>query len=338
MKSLYLAILFIAINSILAEDTVSYKCASELKLDTCYLKDVIEGTDSKTITYYVDACGKGKKCEEKTGSSITSQCSKVKYLLLEGDKCTAPSECYSGKCDGEKCAVISDGGKCSDIKECAIGSYCAGSGDDKTCKKYLAKDADCSQDNEGCRPGLTCVNDKCIPLFSLANGEKANNDNGCKSYYTFNNNNEEQCGEVKSVPSCTAGSTVDAVIDFGTDVTVKCNCEGGSGGDYGCSYLSGILENQDAWNKYAEEFAKHADDIIEDDDYLEIAKLSGDSNAFGIKKLREKYVEYRYYDKISQAPTDDDKDCVRDYYARQLSSNKLYMNIFGIALLALVLF
>ena len=187
MKSLYLVILFIAINSILAEDTVSYKCASELKLDTCYLKDVIEGTDSKTITYYVDACGKGKRCEQKTDSYVTSQCAKVKYLLLEGDKCAVSSECYSGKCDGDKCAVISDGGKCSDTYECALGSYCA---NDDTCKKYLAKDADCSQENYGCRPGLECVNDKCIPSFSLANGEKANNYDGCKSKNIFRNNNE----------------------------------------------------------------------------------------------------------------------------------------------------
>lgn len=338
MKSYNFAILLLAINSILAADTVAYKCASELKLDTCYLEDVTKGTDSKTITYYVDACGKGKRCEQKTDSYVTSQCAKVKYLLLEGDKCAVPSECYSGKCDGEKCAVISDGGKCSKTKECALGSYCAGSGDDKTCKKYLAKDADCSQDSNGCRPGLECVNDKCIPSFSLANGEKANNYNGCKSKNIFRNNNEPQCGEVKSVGSCTTGSTVDAVINFGTDVTVKCNCEGATGEEYYCSSLSYTLERQDAWNKYSEEFAKHVDDIIEDDDYLEIAKLSRDSDAFGIKKLREKYVEYSYYDKISQAPTDDDKDCVRDYAVRQMSSNKLYMNLFGIALFALALF
>ena len=65
--------------------------------------------------------------------------------------------------------------------------------------------------------------------------------------------------------------------------------------------------------------------------------LTGDDDTFGIKKLKEKWVEVEYYSKIADAASEDDKDCVRDYYIRQMSSNKLYFSLFGLILFALAL-
>ena len=83
--------------------------------------------------------------------------------------------------------------------------------------------------------------------------------------------------------------------------------------------------------------ASDSDDILDDDDYLEYYMLTKDDNTFGIKKLKEKWVEVEHYSEIADAASEDDKDCVRDYYIRQMSSNKLYFSLFGLILFALAL-
>ncbi len=77
----------------------AYKCADELKLDTCYLES---GSDT-----YVKACGKGKTCEQTEGGAYA--CVKRKNLLEEGDKCIVDEECQSGVCKDKKCTVLKDG-------------------------------------------------------------------------------------------------------------------------------------------------------------------------------------------------------------------------------------
>ena len=54
--------------------------------------------------------------------------------------------------------------------------------------------------------------------------------------------------------------------------------------------------------------------------------------SFGIKELQKLYIEYMHKKKIDAAADDDAKDCVREYYLRQLSSNKLYISLFGLLL------
>ena len=85
------------------------------------------------------------------------------------------------------------------------------------------------------------------------------------------------------------------------------------------------------------ELKAHIDDILKEDKYLEAYKFGDEDKTFGIKKLREKYIEYSKAEEISQASTDDEKDCVRDYYIRQLSSKTLYINLLGVALFAIAL-
>ena len=330
MKSFTLAILLIAFSSIATADVTKYKCASDLKLDTCYLRDEQTTTDSTTTTIYVDACHKGKVCQGSTFAFGSSQCVKVNFLLQEGEKCESPSECVSGKCENKKCKSIEDGAACEDTNECKIGSYCK----NDVCAKYLAKGADCSGDSEGCRPGLVCSNNVCVPLFSLDNGEKSGPDSGCKSGHSYYNNDGYQCGIVKSVTACTTGaSSSEAVITFASDVTVSCDCDSSSG----CAQLQNDIDTQEVYNKYIEEVTDRINDILEDEDVIENYKITKDANSFGIKKLKELYVEYAHYDEIALAESDDDKDCVRDYFIRQMSSNKLYLSFYGLVLLALSL-
>ena len=329
MKSYACIILLIAVSSI-SSKTV-YKCASELKLDTCYLEEEKKVGDETTLTYYVDACSKGKVCNKMEKESMTSQCTKVKYLLLEGEKCESPYECLSKTCTSNKCEAVSDGGKCSG-NQCKLGSYCSGDGDTAVCKKYAAKDGACGGDNPKCRPGLTCVENKCVALFSLENGSKTDDKDACKSGHLYYTGTEYQCGIVKSVGTCSDPTAIaEVTITFASDTTKTCNC------NVDCSYLQSDKDTQPAYDEYVKAFSDEIDDILDDDDYLEYYMLTGDDDTFGIKKLKEKWVEVEHYSEIADAASEDDKDCVRDYYIRQMSSNKLYFSLFGLILFALAL-
>ena len=71
MKSIILTVLLTFLSIVVSKtETEVFKCASDLKLDTCYLKNVVETDTEKTTTVYLDACSKGKYCVE----SHSGQC------------------------------------------------------------------------------------------------------------------------------------------------------------------------------------------------------------------------------------------------------------------------
>lgn len=334
MKSFSIAILLLAVCSIKAKTV--YKCASDLKLDTCYLTEVTKVGDETTTTIYVDACSKGKFCNygESSDLPIANQCVKFKFLLLEGEKCESPSECFSGMCNSNKCAASGEGTKCSEDYECKVGYYCKDSGDSKVCAKYAGKGESCEGDIE-CRPGLSCEENKCVVKYTLENGKTVDYSSSCKSGHRFNSGDGYKCGIVKTVGTCSSSSgTAEATITFDTDKTVNCQCSGNY--DDSCSTYQEYKDSQSALDEYVKAFSDKIDDILDDDEYLEHYMLNEDEDTFGIKKLREKWVEYDKYSEIASA-SEDDKDCVRDFFIRQLSSRKLFLNIFGIALFALAL-
>ena len=332
MKSFSIVLLLLAISSIYSSTV--YKCGSDLKLDTCYLEDTENVGEDIKKTIYVDACPKGKVCNERGGPdlSLTSQCIKVKYPLEEGKKCASNSECISGKCDNDKCAAADEGGKCAQDRECKLGLYCLGETDNKTCKKYLGKDATCGDDTALCGLGLYCYDSKCTPMYSLDNGKATNIDELCKSGHSYSNNGVAQCGEVKSVGTCSnTTSRAELVLTFESDYTTTCFCP--------CDNYRERLERKTEWNDYVKALTEEIDDILEDEERYQYYQLNSFDydQSFGIKKLKEKWIEYYKFDEISLASSEDDKDCVRDYYIRQLSSNKLYLSVFGILLSALAL-
>ena len=332
MKSFSIVLLLLAISSIYSSEV--YKCGSDLKLDTCYLEDEeTVGEETKT-TIYVDACPKGKVCTEGESSnlSLVNQCIKVKLPLEEGKKCASNSECISGKCDNDKCAAADEGGKCTENRECKLGLYCSAENDNGTCKKYLGKDATCGDDTAACDFGLYCYDSKCTPIYSLDNGKATSINELCKSGHYYSNNGVNQCGEVKSVGTCsdTTSSAV-VVLTFESDYTTTCKCP--------CDDYRDSLERKTVWNDYVKALTEEIDDILEDEErykYYHLTSFDSDKS-FGIKKLKEKWIEYDNFEEISLAPSEDDKDCVRDFYIGQLSSNKLYLSVFGILLSALAL-
>ena len=131
-----------------------YKCADNLKLDTCYLK--VDGDSNKDIpdTKYVTDCGKGKICAN-AGESY--KCVKRANLLEEGDKCKFDQECKTGKCNGEKCSYLADNEKCDGHENCGLNSSCVDVDGVDKCTAMIAEGESCGGDVKGeCKAGLVC--------------------------------------------------------------------------------------------------------------------------------------------------------------------------------------
>jgi len=96
-------------------------------------------------------------------------------LMLDGDKCELPTNCYSGNCKDKKCIGLDDGALCDNTGACKIGSFC--SGFNKTdpasiCKQQI-KDGDCVQTHD-CVNSQFCNNKKCNNYFTLKTGTEIN--------------------------------------------------------------------------------------------------------------------------------------------------------------------
>lgn len=174
----FLFILSAALLSFVVSVDDVYKCADNLKLDTCFLK--LSGDQGNT--YYVSACGKGKDCVQ-VGESF--KCVKRAYLLEEGDKCEVDSECKTLHCTSNKCSYVSDNGDCKVSNECGLNSSCRSG----KCLAMIEEGGACTgaDADAQCKTGLVCGSttaggsNTCIKKFSVADGSYASTSSLCKS-------------------------------------------------------------------------------------------------------------------------------------------------------------
>ena len=321
----------------------AYKCADELKLDTCKLS---------TSTYtYVKACGKGKTCEHTEGGAYA--CVKRKNLLEEGDKCIVDEECQSGVCKDKKCTVLKDGDTCKQYhnENCGNGSYCKQPKDSAgsyTCAKYLAPGADCNTAEDPyarCPIGYQCIKagdstkKTCVQYYSLADGTAIDGDyddenynvlNACKSKFVFAKaDSTSACGSVKNVTECVvdpsnsnrAYCTVGITFDGTTDNKMEKECSSHRDDSGNLKFECRYEVSSQEFNAYVEEYGKKLKEILEDED-IKISNL--DSDHLNDKDLIEKYVEYYHKNDVS---SDDDKDCVMDYFIREEGSNQMKLTL-----------
>ena len=105
--------------------TLLYLAASQCIHMKC-MEDTTENKDKcKTLTMAppeaeVKKCASGKSCSKVDGE--TTYCEDAKKRV--GEKCTAASECFSGKCEDNKCTAIEDGKACTVHEDCDKTSYC----------------------------------------------------------------------------------------------------------------------------------------------------------------------------------------------------------------------
>lgn len=189
-------ILLVATLSLLtvvsSSDEVLYKCADNLKLDTCLLK-VPQNGDNPEINYVTD-CGKGKICAN-AGESY--KCVKRANLLEEGDKCKIDQECKTGKCKGEKCSYLADNEECDGNENCGLNSSCVTVDGGKKCIAMIGEGESCDGDVKGeCKAGLVCgkVGDEtastCKKRYSVADGTMASHVRLCKGGVKLSSTNK----------------------------------------------------------------------------------------------------------------------------------------------------
>ena len=185
--------LLTAVSSV--DENILFKCADNLKLDTCFVK-VPQNGDNLEIDYVTD-CGKGKECVE-VGESY--KCVKRAYLLEEGDKCKIDQECKTGKCKGEKCSYLADNEECDGDENCGLNSSCVDVDGVSKCIAMIAEGQSCGEDIKGeCKAGLACgtVGDEttstCQRRYSVADDTKV-------SYYRLCKGGKSVDGICKSLP------------------------------------------------------------------------------------------------------------------------------------------
>ena len=99
MKNLNLFLISL-INFTFCEYKETYKCADEIKLDTCYA-EYFEETETELIyTYFVKECSQNKKCTEVNGFR---QCLKVKDKREVDESCEHNVDCITELCSDGKC-------------------------------------------------------------------------------------------------------------------------------------------------------------------------------------------------------------------------------------------
>ena len=347
MKSIK-SIIFLCLLSFILSDNFynrdEYKCASNIKLDTCYFW--IEKEDGKKV-YYVDGCKKRKIC---TKVEKIYQCVKPKTPLEEGDKCELAEECQSGLCSSNKCIVKKEGEACTENSNCGEGLYCRTKDDAGTCQKFLKEGDECVSDDYDyleCQTGFFCNLNRdntkkvCTKKYSLDDGAKVVDSSLCKSGSKYYKDGQYYCATIKSQSQCKEDSensgsyTYDLTLSLGcaTDEVIAqpggCYCDSPNKCYY---YRYSLSDTSKEFNDYKEAYLKVLDDLIKDDD-TDFKTIN--DHYLNDKDLLEKYVLYKYKDEI---PSGDDKDCVVDFFMTYVKNSSSYLKLSFFTLFALLLF
>ena len=307
------------------ETTYAFKCADELKIDTCYLEAEVKNGEDTVVTCYMKACPKNKKCTlvESTNGEDYCHCVKVKEYIKDGDSCLFNKECQSGNCVNKKCAYIEDGEKCSSARSCNKKSSCNYFNGFR-CTPLSNKNEQCNSSND-CGFGLLCnkeINSSiCTEMFSLEDGKESSEDFLCASGRRYNG----KCATTKTVNSnCTESDTCQiSVIVGGNEQTVSQKCEevyflGNS--EMACPLQSNTQQMKDYIKLYKNEREKMDQNDI---DKIHVGNME-DEDRFTLnsnKKVLEAYVNLHYYKIIG------DNDCIRDFFISEQKANKNQLSI-----------
>ena len=262
MKVFVAASLIILVSSA-QQCTQKWVCNEDSKDEKCYSSSIVEGV----TTYKVKKCSTGT-CD----STVTGLC--VILKKLDGEKCSAPEECYSGICKDSVCVGIAENESCSRIEECKKDLYCSFELN-KVCKKYKKAGEECFVGNE-CDFGLDCGSTtyqeakKCVKMYSLKNGDYSDNKNLCETGYIYGTLADSKCSSTSNVAkegeACEADTDCKIKIKTGeTEVEAngKCTCSMIDLKSY-CEYTTTSTKFQDYLTKaksYFQGTSKSSDNI-----------------------------------------------------------------------------
>ena len=304
--------IFMAMNNVITLITIR-KCASELKLDTCYLKHTTSDEGTEFYTYYYGKCDSGEKCF-LAGEAY--KCMTPKRLLRLNEECVVGSECESGLCKNEKCSYSEEGEPCG-YNQCGPGLYCKKQTNSEdveyVCAKSSLENEYCSDDNK-CVPYLECGNDsKCVKKFSLEDGTETRSDDACKSGFATDifGGDKSVCASVTVNDECDSKQKCTLIYSAGDEVKEReTSCDSiivGKTLRYICIYDSASPERKQYIKLYKERFEElNKEELLEIEDYKSL-----DS-----KEVKKAYVMYYYLSKLFYAD-----QCVIDYYMAEEGLN-----------------
>ena len=339
--SLILSLLVLLFPSIYkSATTYQYKCADELKIDTCYLRTKNESGENTAVTYYLKGCSKNKKCQaiETSNGEDLNQCVKVKEFREDGDSCEVNEECQSGNCLSGKCAYIADGQKCENSYSCQRNYRCNDNERveaESVCVTLKASGAEC-ENNYQCGFGLLCntavTPHMCTEMFSVENGKESDKDFLCKSGRQYH----WKCATTKTENSTCSESTNSCKITYSngeSEQTVEQSCEKSSeNSDINSQYFCPLPSDSKEMKDYIEVYKKEREKLNKDDiDKIHVGNME-DKDRYtlnGHKKVLEAYVNLQYYKIIG------DNDCIRDYFISEQSANKNKLSILIMLILSL---
>lgn len=173
--------------------------------------------------YIVSPCEIGLEC-----LFVPSNSSNCQYPPLgtkyPGDYCYNGHDCISGTCTLGKCAGST--GSCKTSADCAPLMYCDKGTFSSTCKLQESSGKSCTS-NDQCSNSLLCENSKCVPMFSLINGQQTHTIWGiglaplCDSGYAENISSVATCKDapmsvVASLEPCPASGICSSVQNLST--------------------------------------------------------------------------------------------------------------------------
>lgn len=338
-KSIILFFLVFLFPSIyISQDTYQYKCADDLKIDTCYLESEVESQDKTEYTYYLKGCSKKKKCVRvpTINGEELYQCVKVKEYREDGDSCKVNEECQSGVCSNEKCTYIAVGQECEETRSCNKNSRCKRDEDDnkRKCTALISEGEKC-ESTDDCAFGLLCntavTPSNCTKMFSLEDGKDSSEDFLCKNGKQHN----EKCVTTKTVNSTCSEETDMCQISYTENeseknVDVSCKHDSEVDGEYFCPLQS----DSTLLKEYIEEYTKQRDKMKQKDiDKIHVGKMEEIERYTlnGHKKVLKAYVNFAHYKIIG------DDDCIRDYFITQEKANKNKLSTILLSLLLLLI-
>lgn len=313
MKNLNLFLLTLIVFSFCKTKEI-YKCADDIKLNTCYAEYEEEIGEETTYTYFVKGCSKNKKCVKANGFG---QCMKVKEKREVDESCDHNVDCVTGLCNGGKCKANT---KCDhDDESCDKNQYCLLG----ACVSMIKTGNVCSSDDDDyddltshCEYGALCgktgddITYKCTKMYSLSDGTKSTNKFLCKSGQTHNG----KCVST-SIKESTCSSEHQCKITYkeGTnseDESIE--CEENYKGDYSCPLQSDSKE----WEKYIEKFNK-----VIDKDPKKIRLATVNRIHYGDYDLAKKSVDFFQSQMVNK--DDGDNKCIRNYFYREALNSQV---------------
>ena len=291
---------------------VTYKCASELSIKTCYL----EGEENGDQVIYKAACPKGQSC---VNIADIGKCMVSPSKAVIGSPCKSNTECKTDLCENGLCVSTKKIGEtCTDNENCPINAICTGT--PKKCTQLVEPDGICTV-NEDCIVGYACYKADnnastglCKEMYARQISEESANGIFCVTGRAlWEANNSRYCIQY-SEPDATCEKKSDAadqnayycdpqITGIGTPGNKYAQCVQDYKGNYNC-----VTKRTEVLNRYISLFKEVYSTLNED---AKRSRLT-DRNYLNNDNLQEAYDAYaNYYEfrpEVQCAPITDDDD------------------------------